>query len=238
MVNTFLIIFICIIIGFPFALIIAIYLNEYCKNKKIKKIIIFFLDSLGTTPSIIFGMFGLLMFIQTFGWTSNGKLGNSLIAGSLTLIIVILPSFIRLLEQSLKNVPYEIRTNSFALGNSKFQTIRKLVLPMALIPIVTSIISTIGRILSETAPLYLTAGLSSSKYSLLNRPGTTLTTQIYAQIFSSSSNAIDVQYQAAFMTMIFILFLILIGYVIIPKWSNIKHWFIFYISKLKRKRIK
>ena len=238
LVNTFLIIFICIIIGFPFALIIAIYLNEYSKNQKIKKIIIFFLDSLGTTPSIIFGMFGLLMFIQTFGWTSNGKLGNSLIAGSLTLIIVILPSFIRLLEQSLKNVPYEIRTNSFALGNSKFQTIRKLVLPMALIPIVTSIISTIGRILSETAPLYLTAGLSSSKYSLLNRPGTTLTTQIYAQIFSSSSNAIDVQYQAAFMTMIFILLLILIGYIIIPKWSNIKHWFIFYISKLKRKRIK
>ena len=139
LVNTFLIIFICIIIGFPFALIIAIYLNEYSKNQKIKKIIIFFLDSLGTTPSIIFGMFGLLMFIQTFGWTSNGKLGNSLIAGSLTLIIVILPSFIRLLEQSLKNVPYEIRTNSFALGNSKFQTIRKLVLPMALIPIVTSI---------------------------------------------------------------------------------------------------
>lgn len=238
LINTFLVIFVCIIIGFPIALIIAIYLNEYSKNKKIKKIIIFFLDSLGTTPSIIFGMFGLLTFIQTFGWTSNGKLGNSLIAGSLTLIIVILPSFIRLLEQALKNVPYEIRTNSFALGSSKFQTIRKLVLPMALVPIITSIISTIGRILSETAPLYLTAGLSSSKYSLLNRPGTTLTTQIYAQIFSSSSNSIDIQYQAAFMTMIFILCLILIGYVLIPKWNNIKHWYLFMWTNFKSKWIK
>ncbi|WP_022935551.1 phosphate ABC transporter permease PstA [Mesomycoplasma moatsii] len=236
LINTFLIIFICLVIGFPLSLLVAIYLNEFSINKTFKKVILFFLDSLGTTPSIIFGMFGLLLFIQTFGWSSNGVYGNSLIAGALTLIIVIIPSFTRLLEQSLKNVPKEIRLNSFALGNTRLQTIWKLVLPMALISITTSIISTIGRIFSETAPLYLTAGLSSSKYSMLNRPGTTLTTQIYAQIFSPNSNAIDIQYQAAFMTIIFILCLILVGYVLIPNRKKIKNWIQnFKISLIKPK---
>ncbi len=226
LVNTLLIILVCLVIGFPIALIVAIFLNEYSINKTVKKIIVFFLDSLGTTPSIIFGMFGLLLFIQSFGWTSNGVYGNSLIAGSLTLIIVVLPSFTRLIEQALKNIPEEIRTNSYALGNTKLQTIRKLILPMAMISITTSIISTIGRIFSETAPLYLTAGLSSSRYSMLDRPGTTLTTQIYAQIFSPNPNASDIQYQAAFITIIFTLILFLIGFVIIPNRKRIKDFFI------------
>ncbi len=225
LINTLLIILVCLVIGFPLALIVAIYLNEYSINKTSKKIILFFLDSLGTTPSIIFGMFGMLLFIQTFGWTSNGIYGNSLIAGALTLIIVVLPSFTRLVEQSLKNIPDEIRSNSYALGNTKLQTIFKLILPMALISITTSIITTIGRIFSETAPLYLTAGLSSSSYSMLDRPGTTLTTQIYAQIFSPNINSIDIQYQAAFTTILFILCLILIGYIAIPNRVKIKNWF-------------
>lgn len=169
------------------------------------------------TPSILFGMFGLLLFIQVLGLTSSGSLGNSLIAGCLTLVIVILPVFIRLLENALKTVPKEIRTNSFALGNSKLQTIFKLVLPMALGAIVTSIVTVIGRILSETAPLYLTAGLSSSVVTSLDRPGTTLTTQIYAQLFSSTANSKDIQYQAALLTITFVLSLIIIGYFIIPR---------------------
>lgn len=238
LINTLLIILVCLVIGFPVSLFVAIYLNEYSTQGRIKKIIVFFLDSLGATPSIIFGMFGLLLFIQTFGWSSNGVYGNSLIAGALTLIIVIIPSFSRLLEQSLKNVPNEIRTNSLALGNTKFQTIWKLVLPMAMISITTSIISTIGRIFSETAPLYLTAGLSSSKYSMLNRPGTTLTTQIYAQIFSASQNAIDIQYQAAFTTIIIVLMLILIGYILIPNRKRIREWFINIKNNLNPKEIK
>lgn len=233
LVNTFIIILVCLVIGFPISLFVAIYLNEYSSHKKTKKTIVFFLDSLGTTPSIIFGMFGFLFFIQTLGWSSNGVYGNSLIAGAFTLIIVIIPSFTRLLEQSLKNVPNEIRTNSLALGNTKFQTIWKLVLPMALVSITTSIISTVGRILSETAPLYLTAGLSSSKFSMLNRPGTTLTTQIYAQIFSTSQNSIDIQYQAAFMTIIFVLCLILVGYIAIPNWKKIKYQFTILKDKIK-----
>ena len=228
-VNTLIIIITCLIIGFPIALMCAIYLNEYARDGKLKKTVIFFLDSLGSLPSIIFGIFGLLFFIQTFGWTASGKLGNSLIAGAMTLILVVLPSFVRLLEQALKNVPDDIRHNAYALGSTKWQTIRKLVLPAALVSIITGIVSTVGRIFSETAPLYLTAGLSSSKISVLNQAGTTLTTHIYAQIFSPSANALQVQYQAAFLTLFIVGLLVIVGYVIIPNFKQIKedfwqHW--------------
>ena len=221
-VNTLIIIFCCLLIGFPIALMCAIYLNEYAREGKLKRIVIFFLDSLGSLPSIIFGLFGMLFFIQTFGWTANGKLGNSLIAGALTLILVVIPSFVRLLEQALKNVPNEIRTNAYALGSTKWETISKLVLPIAMTAIITSIISTVGRIFSETAPLYLTAGLSSSKVSVLDQAGTTLTTHIYAQIFSPSANAVQEQYQAAFLTLIMVLSLVIIGYLLIPNFKIVR----------------
>ncbi|AAT27495.1 phosphate ABC transporter permease PstA [[Mycoplasma] mobile] len=222
--NTLLVIITCLVIAFPIALLIAIYINEYANEGFVKKTILFFLDSLGATPSILFGLFGLLFFIQTVGITSSGTAGNSLIAGAFTLMIVIIPSFTRQLEQALKNVPLEIRLNSFALGNTKWETIRKLVLPIAFVAIITAIISSIGRILSETAPLYLTAGLSSSISTTLDRPGTTLTTHIYAQLFSASPNAVGIQFQAAMITMILVTFLVWLGYIIIPNRITIQNW--------------
>jgi phosphate transport system permease protein len=187
--NTLLLIVVCLTISFPIALFIAVYLNEYAKKGFFKKTTIFLLDSLSSTPSILFGMFGMLFFIKTLGMTNSGTMGNSLIAGALTVVIVVIPTFIRLLEQSLRNIPDEIRMNSYSLGNTKSETIKKLIVPMALVSITGNIITVIGRILSETAPLYLTAGLSSSSETALNRPGTTLTTHIYAQIFSTSKDA-------------------------------------------------
>ncbi|MDK2819359.1 MAG: phosphate ABC transporter permease PstA, partial [Mycoplasmataceae bacterium] len=225
LLNTILLIMVCLVISFPIALLIAIYLNEYAKKGFLKKFIIFFLDSLSSTPSILFGMFGMLFFIQTLGMSSSGKLGNSLIAGALTIIIVIIPTFIRLLEQSFKNIPDDIRTNAYSLGSTKSETIKKLLIPMALISITGNIISIIGRILSETAPLYLTAGLSSSSDIALNRPGTTLTTFIYAQLFSTSANSKWVQYEAAMVAMILVFMLVIIGYVIIPSRDLIKNHF-------------
>ena len=229
-VNTLLIIVIAIGIGFPLSLLIAVYLSEFAKEGKLKKTLLFFIDSLGATPSILFGMFGLIFFIQTLGLTSQGVAGKSLIAGVLTILIVILPTFIRTIQQALQSVPQELRINSYALGAGKWETVRKIILPMAAQGVRTSIVLSIGRILAETAPLYLTSGLaSSSSISLINE-GQTLTTRIYAQIYETDmTKANSIMYECAFITMILVLMIILVVHVVIP-------WYYRYKAKREKDR--
>lgn len=227
--NTLLLILVAIVLSLPISLIIAIWLNEYAKNKKIKKTILFFIDSLGSTPSIIFGMFGLVFFIETCGIAAGAHMGKSLLAGALTIIIVILPTFTRMIQQSLEAVPMSIRENSYALGNSKWYTIKKLILPQAYKGIVSSTIITVGRILAETAPLYLTAGLSSGSQIALLNPGQTLTTRIYAQLFNNNlSQSLNIMWESAFIVLILVIALIIVGYVIIPCWPDLKATLITY----------
>lgn len=226
--NTLLLILVVIIISLPLSLLIAIWLNEYAKDGKLKKTMLFFIDSLGATPSIIFGMFGLAFFIQTIGMSAGGRMGNSLLAGAFTLIIVILPTFTRMIQQGLQTVPNSIRENSYGLGNSKWYTISKLVLPQAYKSIISATILTIGRVLAETAPLYLTAGLSSSSTVALMNPGQTLTTRIYAQLYANNATeSIHIMYEAAFVTLLLVLFLTVLGHIIIPYSSLIKKEFIY-----------
>ena len=216
-INTLIIVVIAIAIGFPIAFFIAIFLSEFVKEGKAKKTLLFFIDSLGSTPSILFGMFGLIFFIQKLGMTSQGAAGKSRIAGILTILIVILPTFIRTINQSLASVPKELRINSYALGAGKWETVRKVVLPLAMQGVMSSIVLSIGRILAETAPLYLTSGLSSSASISLLSEGQTLTTRIYAQIYESGVvKGNSIMYECALVTMILIAIILIILHVIIP----------------------
>jgi phosphate transport system permease protein len=230
--NTLLIIIIAIGVGLPLSLMIAIYLNEFAKEGKIKKTLLFFIDSLGATPSILFGMFGLIFFIQTVGLSAGGTAGKSIIAGSLTILIVILPVFIRTIQQALQSIPKELRTNSYALGAGKWETIKKIVLPAAKQGITTAVVLSIGRILAETAPLYLTSGLASSSSISLMNPGQTLTTRIYAQIYTANvHDGTSIMYECAFVTLILVLLIILMVHVAIPAYYNHKRRKIIQSSK-------
>ncbi|OYD26681.1 phosphate transport system permease protein [Mycoplasma testudineum] len=221
--NTLIIVFLGIFLALPFALGVSIYLTEYNQNEKLKKTIMFFVDSLASTPSILFGIFGTTFFLQTLGLAAGGPNSNSILAGVLTIVIVIIPTLVRTIEQSLSNVNPDIRQNAYALGISRFETIFKLILPAAMQGLITSVILAMGRIMSETAPLFLTAGLTSSNRVNILLPGQTLTTRIFAQLFNPSSSAQGIMYEASFIAIILILVLVLFSQLLIPYFSNPKN---------------
>lgn len=186
---TLLFVFITIVVAFPFALLTAIYLSEYAAQKKRGKVIKFFLDSLGGTPSIIFGIFGSLFFVKTLHMASNMQF--SLIAGSMTMLLVILPTFTRSIEQVLQRVPQAIRDASYALGASKTKTIFTIVVPRSISGIAAGVVLSAGRIVAETAPVYLTLGSVIMNTSVeLTGPGHTLTTEILGLFWTSNGSTI------------------------------------------------
>jgi len=149
-VGTFCLIVGSMIIAFPLGVASAIYTNEYVREGKISKAIRTMTNNLGSIPSIIFGLFGMALFVNTMGW------GDSILAGSFTLGLLTLPLVIRTTEEALKTVPDALRNGSYALGATKLQTIRRVVLPMAFPNIVTGLILSIGRVSGETAPILFT----------------------------------------------------------------------------------
>ncbi|MDR2056887.1 MAG: phosphate ABC transporter permease PstA [Dysgonamonadaceae bacterium] len=145
----------CLIVGsiisaFPIGLLSGIYISEYAGNGRIVKFIRIMTNNLGSIPSIVFGLFGMALFVNTF------KFGDSIIAGSFTLGLLILPLIIRTTEEALKAIPFSYRTGSLALGASKLQTIVRMILPMAFPNIMTGLILAIGRVSGETAPILFT----------------------------------------------------------------------------------
>ena len=145
----------CLVVGsivfaFPFGVMSAIYMNEYAGNGWIVRFIRVMTNNLGSIPSIVFGLFGMALFVNTLGF------GDSIIAGSLTLGLLVLPLIIRTTEEALKAIPNSFRTGSLALGATKLQTIRRVVLPMAFPNITTGLILSIGRVSGETAPILFT----------------------------------------------------------------------------------
>lgn len=176
--NTLYIILITLIIVLPIGVGSAIYLNEYAKNKRIVRIIELAAETLSGIPSIIYGLVGMLIFVQFF------SLGTSILAGALTLVIMTLPTVLRTTQESLKTVPAGYREGAFALGCGKWYMIRTVVLPSAIDGIVTGCILSVGRIVGESAALLFTAGMANEVMSFAEavksgHAGSTLTVALY-----------------------------------------------------------
>lgn len=138
------------IFAFPIGMMSGIYMHEYAKNGRVVRFIRMMTNNLAGIPSIVFGLFGMSLFVNFFGF------GDSILAGSLTLGLLALPLVIRTTEEALKAIPDSFREGSLALGATKLQTIRRVILPMAMPNIITGLILALGRVSGETAPILFT----------------------------------------------------------------------------------
>lgn len=138
------------LVSFPIGIMSGIYMNEYATNGKVIRFVRVMTNNLSGVPSVVFGLFGMALFVNTMGF------GDSIIAGSLTLGLLSLPLIIRTTEEALKSIDDSFRHGSLALGATQLQTIRKVILPMAFPNIITGLILSIGRISGETAPILFT----------------------------------------------------------------------------------
>ncbi|MCD8041851.1 MAG: phosphate ABC transporter permease PstA [Tannerellaceae bacterium] len=138
------------LISFPIGVMSGIYMNEYATNGKIIQFIRVMTNNLSGVPSVVFGLFGMALFVNYLGW------GDSIIAGSFTLALLSVPLVIRTTEEALKSIDDSFRHGSLALGATKLQTIWRVILPMAFPNIITGLILSVGRISGETAPILFT----------------------------------------------------------------------------------
>ncbi len=192
--NTIYIIIMTLIIILPLGVGAAIYLNEYAKNKKLVRVIELATETLAGIPSIIYGLVGMLVFVQFF------SLGTSLLAGSLTLAIMTLPTVIRTTQESLKTVPEAYREGSLGLGAGKWYMIRTVVLPCVIDGVVTGCILSIGRVVGESAALLFTAGMANEMLSVLGavkpgNAGSSLTVALY--MYAKERGQFDVAFAVA-----------------------------------------
>lgn len=179
-VNTIIAVVLTLLISAPVGICGAIYLNEYAKPGKIVSAIEFATETLSGIPSIIFGMFGMVFFVEGL------HMGYSLLAGSLTLNLMVLPLITRNTQEALKTVPDSYRQGAIGLGSTKLYMIVKILIPSAMQGIVTGVILAVGRVVGESAVLLFTAGsaklLPNDIKQLLLKPfqsGGTLTVQMY-----------------------------------------------------------
>lgn len=203
-VNTLIIILITMIIATPIGVGSAIYLNEYANPGRFVTLIEYATETLSGIPSIIFGLFGMMFFGEKLGF------GYSLLTGSLTLILMVLPLITRNTQEALKTVPASYRNGAFGLGSGKWHMIRTILIPSAMPGIITGVILAIGRIVGESAALLFTAGsaklLPQGFYQLLDKPfqsGGTLTIQMY--LSATSEGDFDTAFGIAVVLLIIVL---------------------------------
>jgi phosphate transport system permease protein len=155
--NSFYILFLSMAFSIPVAVGAGVYLAEYAGQSKLTDIIRLSTESLATVPSIVLGLFGMIIFVNTLG------LGFSIIGGALTLSLLNIPVLVRVTEEAIKTVPHQYREASLALGATKWQTIWRVVLPTAMPGMITGLTLTAGRALGESAILIFTAGTTVSR---------------------------------------------------------------------------
>lgn len=190
--NTVYIIIVAMVIALPLGVGAAIYLTEYSSNRHLTALIEFAAETLTGIPSILFGLVGMLLFVQKLG------LGAGILAGGLTLVMMILPTIVRTTQESLKTVPQAYREGALALGAGKWRMIRTVVLPSAVDGIVTGCILAIGRITGESAALLFTAGFGlklNGFIKALHASSATLTVALY--VYASEQGKIDVAFAIA-----------------------------------------
>lgn len=181
--NTLYIILLTLIIVLPLGVGAAVYLTEYATNRRLISMIEFTNETLAGIPSIIYGLVGMLVFAQTLGFQT------SLLSGSLTLVIMTLPTIIRTTQESLKTVPMGYREGALGLGAGKWHIIRTIVLPCSIDGIVTGCILAIGRIVGESAALLFTAGaaqvIAGNIIEAYTSNGATLSVLLYLRAFEN-----------------------------------------------------
>lgn len=204
--NTLYIVFVAMIIVLPLGVGAAIYLTEYSSSRKLTNLISFAAEILTGIPSILFGLVGMLIFIQI------GGLKQGILAGALTLVLMVLPTIISNTRESLLTVPQSYREGALALGSGKWHMIRTVVLPSALDGIITGCILSVGRITSESAALLFTAGFGLKMIGFvqaLQSSSATLTVALY--IYASERGAYDIAFAIAIVLMALTLALNLIA---------------------------
>ena len=195
--NTIYVVIATLVMVLPIGVGAAIYLNEYAKNRRIVELIEFAAETLSGIPSIIYGLVGMLVFCQFLG------LQTSLLAGSMTLVVMNLPTILRTTQEALKTVPQGYREGAFALGAGKWRVIRTVVLPSCINGIVTGCILAVGRILGESAALLFTTGFAHNLngfFEGLRSSGATLTVALY--VYAKEQGEFEVAYAIAAILMV------------------------------------
>ena len=195
--NTLYIILVAMVIVLPLGVGAAIYLTEYASNRRVVELIEFATETLTGIPSIIFGLVGMLFFIQKLG------LNPGILAGGLTLVIMILPTIVRTTQESLKTVPQSYREGALGLGAGKWHMVRTVVLPNAVDGIVTGCILAVGRIVGESAALLFTAGFGlvlNDFVTSLQSSSATLTVALY--VYANERGETEIAFAIAAILMI------------------------------------
>lgn len=197
LVNTVVMTLLSLLIAVPFGIFSAIFLVEYAgRGNKFVEVVRLTTETLSGIPSIVYGLFGMLFFVNTLDW------GFSLLAGAFTLSIMILPLIMRTTEEALKAVPDSYREGSFGLGAGKLRTVFRIVLPSAIPGVLAGVILAIGRIVGETAALIYTAGTVAQIPSSVMGSGRTLAVHMYN--LSSEGLYMDQAYATAVILLVLV----------------------------------